>query len=351
MRTPRRTSRSRLRRVLTVPNVLATIAVLVAMVGSTLAVAYASTSKISGSNVRAGTVAGVKFRNGVVTRTKFTTLAVLQLRVKGARGDAGAQGEVGDPGATGELGLDGNKGATGDKGKPAPRAYTFQTVTQSGRVQGPETNPSTSIHVNECSDPLAPPIGCPESPLRYPRWNYKCSHWGDTDPVTNGLVNRHCRTSTTSAPRLERSNQPIIVTSANPSGGLLDMPFPGTIVLNASATFYTQRTNETDARSSAQQRLECQLQVVQVVNGMPQDPVDVGVPVTVYRYMNSDPTARNEYERLVTISATGAIDRPAGVYESQLACRAPDDTTDPNERLEFIEGNMSVLSTRSNGNA
>jgi hypothetical protein len=142
-------------------------------------------------------------------------------------------------------------------------------------------------------------------------------------------------------PQLSRSNQTIMVTSANASGGLLDMPYRGTIVLHATATFLTQLD------SSANQRLECQLQIARVENGAQQPAQDVGVPITVYRW--TDPADRNRQQRLLNISVSGATAQEAGVFETQLVCRAPDDNNDQNDRLEFIEGNMSVLSTRTNG--
>ena len=110
-------------------------------------------------------------------------------------------------------------------------------------------------------------------------------------------------------------------------------------MLTASATFYTQL-------AMVNQRLECQLQLARVENGVPQQPIDVGAPVTVHRMIGSD---RNQHQRLLSIAVTGAIAQQAGVFESQMACRAPDDDDTPSHRLEFIEGNMSVLSTRTNG--
>ena len=53
----------------------------------------------------------------------------------------------------------------------------------------------------------------------------------------------------------------------------------------------------------------------------------------------------------MNLALTGAIAQTPGVFETQVACRAPDDTGIRGERLEFIEGNMSVLTTRTNGEA
>jgi hypothetical protein len=176
-------------------------------------------------------------------------------------------------------------------------------------------------------------IGCnPDgsgTPLRFPRWNYIC-----------GTPAYHCNTTPLSVPQLSRSNRTVLVTSENANGGLVEMPYQGTLVLTASATFYTQR-------SGLNQRLECQLQVSPVLNGQQQPAMDVGVPATVYRM--SDHTDHNQQERLLNIAVTAATAVAPGVYETQLVCRAPDDNGTQGDRLEFIEGNLSVLSTRTNG--
>jgi len=177
-------------------------------------------------------------------------------------------------------------------------------------------------------------IATPDGQLRFPRWNYQCEI-------------KHCYVGAISVPRMTRSDQALIVTSANPSGGLLTMPYDGTILLNAAATFFTQRTD-------SQQRLECQLQLGRVENGTVQQTINVGVPMTIYRHVEGNGAsagALNRQERLLNISVTGAVAQSSGVFETQLSCRSLDDSGDPNDRLEFIEGNMSALSTRTNGQA
>jgi hypothetical protein len=73
------------------------------------------------------------------------------------------------------------------------------------------------------------------------------------------------------------------------------------------------------------------------------------VPIVAYRKVSR--TDLNQQERLLNVGVTGAVQQPAGVFETWLACRNPDDDLNQHNRPEFIEGNMSVLSTRSNGQA
>lgn len=323
-----------MRRVFSLANVLSTLAVILAAGGT----AYAAVV-VTGANVRNSSLTGADVKNGSLASTDFSATSLRGLRTAGERGETGAAGPTGDDGPIGDKGRTGDEGADG---ADAPLAYTFQKAVQHGRIDADEANPATGIDPTDC-DPADPQVNCPGSTittgdggLRFPRWSYHCNWLGEG-------VNRHCNTQALSAVRLSRTRYPVMVTSENPSGGLLVLHQPGTIVLNASATFYTQ------PHAVVQQRLECQLQVALVENGVAQQPVDVGVPSTTYRYLS--PSDRNQRERLLTIAATGAIDRPAGTYESQLSCNAPDDTGVDNERLEFIEGNISVLSTRRNGEA
>jgi hypothetical protein len=324
---------------MTIPNVLATIAVLAAAAVPVYA-AKAKVKLYTGAQIKNNTIESRDVKNLALGTVDFSTATSTALRVKG---DKGATGTPGAPGATGATGATGAQGATGDKGTPAPRAFTFQTSAQTSKIKGNNPNPTgselssgiTCADVEAAGDTM---IGCAAgvgTPVRFPRWNYWCTWLGD-DPQ------KHCAVTNESVPQLSRSNQTLLVTSENASGGLLDMPYSGTIVLNATASFYTQR-------SGANQRLECQLQIARVENGALQPAVNVGVPITQYRTIN--PADRNQQERILNIAVTAATAQSPGVYETQLACRAPDDNNDTNDRLEFIEGNMSVLSTRTNGQA
>lgn len=314
------------RRAFSVPNVLSTIAVLAALGGT----AYAATV-VTGANVRDSTLTSADFKNLSLTATDFTASTVTAVKVTG---DKGAPGDIGPTGDVGPVGFQGPKG---DAGNPAPRAYTFLTKAQHSRVKSGTSNPPGSIFTSECKGLGDDPFGCTGansgSPYRYPRWSFRCLNKGD-------VADTHCFTGGTSAPQLTRSLQPVMVSSQQAGGGLLVLPYDGTIVLNASATFYTQIT-------PVMQRVSCQLEIARVENGVPQAPQTVGTPMSSTRFL--DGSSRTTVERLLTLSVTGATDQPAGTYETQLSCHSPDDTGQSTRRIEFIEGNLSVFSTRSNG--
>lgn len=326
----------RWRRLLTVPNVLSTIALIVVLVTGTT-VAFAAIKRpaplvVTGLHVKNNSLAGIDVKDGSLGSTKFTAATKTALAVKG---------DPGNPGDNGPQGLQGDKGKTGDAGVPAPRAFTFQLAERGSRIGDAQVNPTaTDFATFDCSDAIGDDlIGCTNGagvPIRFPRWNYWCQSLGDS-------INKHCRTTNLSVPQLSRTFQTLLVTANNANGGLLDVPFDSaTLVLNATATFYTQR-------SVTNQRLECQLQIARVENGVTLPAVNVGLPIVQHRVASR--TNRNQRDRLINIGTSGSIAVTRGVFETFLACRAPDDDLQQGNRLEFIEGNISVLSTRTNGNS
>jgi hypothetical protein len=313
-------------------NALATLAVVAALVGgSTLAFAASTQSRakleVTGAHVKNSSLTGRDVKNAALASSDFEASARTKLRIRGAAGDTGAQGPVGNTGAQGKV---------GDAGDPAPRAFTFQFTERNGHVGGDKPNPNGSeLNGMDCAE-FPDMVGCPTAPIRFPRWNYRCTWLGD------GGTNKHCNTTSAAVPQLTRSFQTVLVTAENPNGGLLSVPYDATIAMNATATFFTQRT-------AVRQRLECQLQLARVENGLTQAPVNVGLPIVQYRHV--DTANLNHLDRLLNIGVTGAIDVTAGTFETFLACRAPDDDGQQSSRLEFIEGNVIVLSTRTNGKA
>lgn len=270
---------------------------------------------------------GKDFRKRSFSTIDFSSITKSKLMVRGEQGSQGPRGPDGNRGS---------QGKPGPTGTPAPRAFTFQHLARNSRVGSAKANPSgTELNTPTCDD-YPDIVGCPGTKERFPSWNYKCSHFGD------GLISRHCNTSSTANTQLTRSFQTMLVTADNPNGGLLDAAFRTTVVLTATATFYTKR-------SVNRQRLECQLQVARVENGVTHAAQNVGLPITTYRHIDSASSIRQD--RLLNISVTGAITLSAGQYDTFLACRAPDDDGNQDNRLEFIEGNLIVLSTRPNGEA
>jgi len=109
---------SRLHTKLSYANVMATVAVFIALGGSS----YAAI-KITGKNVKDSSLTTSDIKNGSLLRQDFRAGQLLA-GGPGAKGDtgatgaSGATGDAGAPGATGAKGEAGAPGATGAKGEP-----------------------------------------------------------------------------------------------------------------------------------------------------------------------------------------------------------------------------------------
>ena len=128
---------------LTYSNVMATIAVFIALGGSS----YAAV-KITGKNVKDGTLSGKDVRNSSLTGAdvKDGSIAVADLAgsVAGAKGDPGQRGPAGaagPKGATGPVGDEGPQGIQGEPGEPGEPGQPGQPGTPG--VKGDPGVPAT----------------------------------------------------------------------------------------------------------------------------------------------------------------------------------------------------------------
>ena len=129
---------ARVRRRLTYANVVATLALIVALSSGT---AFAASKLVTGRQIAPNTVTGLNVRNGSLEAVDLSTRArkFLQGRT-GARGAAGSVGAIGAPGVSGPQGITGPVGATGAQGPTGlgrassgalrcpPACYTEATV-------------------------------------------------------------------------------------------------------------------------------------------------------------------------------------------------------------------------------
>jgi Collagen triple helix repeat (20 copies) len=101
-------------------NVMATVAVFIALGGSSYAV-----TKIRGRDIAARTIPADKLKRGTLTRTELSPALLRSLAVPGPQGPAGSAGPKGDTGPKGDAGAAGPAGPKGDagpKGEPGPAA-------------------------------------------------------------------------------------------------------------------------------------------------------------------------------------------------------------------------------------
>jgi hypothetical protein len=115
---------ARIRTKLTYANVVATLALFVALGGVSYAAVELPARSVGTRELKTGAVTSGKVRNGTLRRRDFKSGQVPRGSAgrDGADGAAGASGADGRPGASGAAGPKGERGATGAKGDAGPAA-------------------------------------------------------------------------------------------------------------------------------------------------------------------------------------------------------------------------------------
>jgi hypothetical protein len=110
----------RIRSKITYANIVATLALFIALGGASYAAIKLPADSVGTSQLKSGAVTGDKVKNGSLHRSDFAPgeLPVATQGVPGPAGQAGAKGEGGDRGATGETG---QRGEAGERGMPGER--------------------------------------------------------------------------------------------------------------------------------------------------------------------------------------------------------------------------------------
>jgi hypothetical protein len=119
-----------LRTRLTYANVMATIAIFLALGGSS----YAAI-KVTGKNVKDSSLTGKDVKNSSLTGVDVKNGSLLAADFGGGQLPAGPQGPKGDTGAKGDKGEPGGQGAKGDKGDAC--------LSSDPNCRGPQGNPGT----------------------------------------------------------------------------------------------------------------------------------------------------------------------------------------------------------------
>lgn len=133
--------RHMLRSRLTYANVMATIAVFMALGGTSYAALTITTKNVKNGTLTAADVkkealTGAQIRNGSITAKDLASgtlpRAAATAGVAGPAGAPGAPGAPGSPGAPGPTGPAGAEGDTGAKGDPGATNVVVRTKTESG---------------------------------------------------------------------------------------------------------------------------------------------------------------------------------------------------------------------------
>lgn len=152
--------RAFIRRHLSFANILAAVAVFIALGGTAFAAHYVITSSsqikdgvVTGADVKNGSLSGKDIKTGTLTAAHITGV------VKGEKGDPGPAGPKGDDGTKGAKGDDGAKGAKGDTG---PKGATGPAGPKGDT--GPVGPAGPGVAFAAYQSPPAPYIQLPESP-------------------------------------------------------------------------------------------------------------------------------------------------------------------------------------------
>jgi hypothetical protein len=313
----------RLRRALTVQNVLATAAVFASLAGSGAA-AYAAV-KLTGSNVKNETITSVDIKNGSLAATNFSTTAKTAIKAM-----------VGPKGATGLQGAQGNKGSVGSKGADGPdagRAYSYITAEDTTNYvsdsSGLMVNP-TSLHVcGEHTSSMQAALGIaanctPYAPV-FPHWAWDCEYsfphycaLGDTWGAAGA-----------GATVLHPQPDGVVGFTGDKNGSFVTLMNAGNIVVTGSLSFVRPFDN-------VHSRVACQPRVRR--SNTADQYTYLGVPTFI---------SGSERHEIAHMTVTGAGHfATAGDYDYEIECRLvdayQDDATDD---WVFVSGNATASTT------
>lgn len=319
--------RPRLRRALTVPNVLSTLALLAALCGATITAAWAA-PMLTGANVKNGSLQSRDVKNGNLAALDFSATARTALKAQ-----TGPKGDAGQPGSTGPKG---RKGAKGADGPDAGRAYSYITADDTSSYLKPKstnfinpdpTNGICNFAPNQLPAFLGLPNDCSGFSPYFPHWSYDCNAFL---PKYCGLGDR-VGSAGSGATQLGTGSNGVVGFTGDENGSFVTLMGPGNILVTASLTLMHPKNDNFHSRVS------CQPQVRR--SNSSDQYSDLGVPTMV--------SGRDVLE-LVHITVTGgARFEQAGDYDFQVACRLVDEynTGSADDNWYFISGNATATTT------
>jgi hypothetical protein len=190
---------ARVRPRLTYANVIASLALFIALGGGSYAALQIPKNSVGTPQLKRNAVTSPKVKPGSLRVSDFNASQRSQLRgpagPEGPRGATGPEGLHGPRGATGPEGPAGPRGATGPEGPPAPRFWaevrdvgpSLQIVNQSGFISLSQTEPgvillnlSHNLNMSGCTAIATPITGGPFDTRASTTWS--------TDPATTTAI-------------------------------------------------------------------------------------------------------------------------------------------------------------------
>lgn len=313
-----------MKRWLTTSNVLATIAMLCALTGSSIAAVWAA-PLLTGANVRNGTLTGADVKDLSLSSSNLTSAASTALKAQ--------VGPVGDKGATGPVGNKGSKGRTGPVGVDAAKAYSYITADDTTSFVSPKTNakvnPDPSQPCNNAGTIFILAYGSTCAPYApyFPHWRYDC----------DSAFSRYCGSSKTigsagaGATLLQTNANGVVGFTGDENGSFVTLMGAGNVLVTASLTLMHPEEDLFNSRVACQPRVRRSNTSDLYTN--------LGVPTIV--------SAADSAE-LVTITVTGAARfEAAGDYDYEISCQMLDEYTTGTavDNWYFISGNATATTT------
>ena len=315
-----------MKRWLTTSNVLATIAMLCALAGTSITAAWAA-PLLTGANVRNSTLTGADLKDLSLSSTDFSSTASTQLKAQ--------TGPAGDKGATGPVGAKGSQGRKGPQGVDAAKAYSYVTADDTTSFVSPKTNSMLNpppIAGKDCNDAGSLPswlgfsVDCTPYAPEYPHWRYDC----DSIPDYCGS-SKVIGSAGAGATRLQTGAAGVVSFTGDENGSFVSLMGPGNLLVTASLTLMHPEVDEWHSRVS------CQAQARR--SNTSDAYTNLGVPTVV---------SAQEADELVTITVIGgARFETPGDYDFQVACQMLDEwsTGSLSDNWFFISGNATATTT------
>lgn len=312
-----------MKRRLTPSDVLATIAVVTALAGTTMVTAFAA-PLFTTTHVVNGSLQSADVKDRSLTSMAFNSTTKTQLKAQ-----TGPKGDTGPPGKDGAQGA---KGLKGTRGIDAAKAYSYITADDTTTFIKPKTsnliNPPNLYPCINGTDTLPAHLGTSVDCVgtTYPHWAFDCG----------AIQEKYCGigdfigAAGSGATALHSNADGVVGFTGDANGSFVSLMGPGNIVITASLTFLRPDDN-------IHSRVSCQPQVRR--SNSSDVYTNLGVPSTV--------SSGDVYE-LVHMSVTGgARFETAGDYDFQIACRLVDEYHENSDIDDwfFVSGNASATTT------
>lgn len=300
----------RLRNFITYANVMASLAIVLAMGGTAFAAIV-----LTGRNVKDSSLTGIDVKNGSLTAYDLSLAA--RNSFKGAKGTTGTMGITGARGLTGATGP---KGDTGAPGAPAEVVTSFASR---------DTGFVTRV---DAADPNTADL---------PWFEYNCGNTGAAGPCalddgnqTNiGVGSVNLIASDTLVIALS-GMPPKATNETNQSNNVVTVPWSNN--LTGMATVSLMHRGPVGQETAIHERVECGLEYANSTN--PSSFAPLGEPQMVSSFGTRE---------IVNLSLVGSANLMSGAYNVRVVCSDMDYASASDHGWRFIRGNLTVMAARN----